>query len=111
MISQYFTRRILLFCSLHSNDKNDMSGRKDARDIHDCDCVSLHRGGNHAFRDFSSLRTHFRSSSLHPPFIREYGACQEQSFLSDFLTVYKKLRQQLMALENKFIAMFPFNRS
>jgi hypothetical protein len=39
-----------------------MRGRNDARDIHDCDCVSLHRSGNHAFRDFSSLRTHFRAA-------------------------------------------------
>jgi hypothetical protein len=62
MISQYFTRRILLFCSPHSNDKSDMRDRNDARDIHDCGCVSLHRGGNHAFRDFSSLRTHFRAA-------------------------------------------------
>jgi hypothetical protein len=48
------------FCSLHSNDKSDMSGRNDARDIHDCDCASSCRSGNHAFRDFPSLKTHFR---------------------------------------------------
>src|SRR5438552_6277334 len=62
MISHYFTRRILIFCSPRSNYKSDMRGRNDARDIHDCDCVSLHRSGNHAFRDFSSLRTHFRAA-------------------------------------------------
>jgi hypothetical protein len=39
-----------------------MRGRNDARDIHDCDCVSLHRSGNHVFRDFSSLRIHFRAA-------------------------------------------------
>jgi len=55
----------------------------------------------------------FLGRLLHPPFIRSYGACQVQSFSSGFLTVLQKASpatQQLMALENKFIAMFPFNR-
>jgi hypothetical protein len=63
-----------------------------------------------AFRDFSSLRTHFRPAYC---IRRLYGAMAHVK-TSGFLTVLQKASpatQQLMALENKFIAMFPSNRS
>jgi hypothetical protein len=74
---------------------------------------------NHATFSFSAptsrsvIENSFLGRLLHPPSIRSYGAYQEQApFFVGFLDGFdKKLRQQLMALENKFMAMFPSNRS
>jgi hypothetical protein len=43
-----------------------------------------------AFRDFSSLRTHFRGLLLYAPFIRDYDAYQEQ-FCNDVFLAYKMI--------------------